>query len=73
VRESGNEMNKNKAIQLAVECIRKEMKKYAFEANLYKRMGEGVGPTGKKAAEHYAELDSVIAFLEEWMMESAKQ
>jgi hypothetical protein len=66
-------MKHNKAIKIAVECIRNEMRKYAFDANLYKRMGAGAGPTAKKAAEHYDELDGTIAYLEDLVNETTNE
>jgi len=55
-------VNKQKAIRIAIEAMKRERRRFAFDANLYKAMQ---APHAKKSFERYNELSEAISQLEE--------
>lgn len=55
-------MSRRKAVRIAVEAMKLEARKYAFDANLYERFG-GDSPTMVNAAKKHAELLEAMSML----------
>ncbi len=56
-------MTRKQALELAQECIAKEMRSLAFDANVATKTSNA-SPMMQKRAEKYAELAAALAFIE---------
>ena len=56
-------MNLARAVKIAVECLRSQKRKYAFDANLERQFHLG-NPSSINALAKVLEIDETISFLE---------
>ena len=56
-------MNKIKALKMAVKALERQRQQIAFGANLYKRLGPGVGPKARKDFEEYEAITTAIEII----------